>query len=431
MKDMPKTATGFQFSSKEMWLSLGSILIIGLTVLIIYGTTRPILPSFLVSTKAALAPKQYDQFSTPIVLLILILNAVSIFLAWKKSKWSVVLKKLAPHLALSIIATVISYFLGIKYLPYLLLGWSAWFSLFINIDLLIRNFIKNPRITGTFIAHLGISALILGAIAAGAYSENKPLALRLGQTVFTDDYQFTLIEKNQIEKQYKDREKYEYVIKIDDGKGGIDYVSPVVYWSDFNNYETPYFEPGIKRYLIKDLYISPKNWNFEKMEPAPLLTKGQSLKVSFDTNIVVTFLSFNMSHTHQRLSDKKIQKFGVIVSYDMYGKSVPDTLVMEMDMKENNMNPIPSRIPGTDIQIMVAGFTPKEDMSKTEIELMIFKEIFYVDATFKPFINLVWFGVIAIVLGFFIAISRYKNGTNKTDDNNLKKTETEIEKNIT
>ncbi len=409
MKDMPKTQTGFQFSSKEMWLSLGSILIIGLTVLIIYGTTRPILPSFLVSTKAALSPKQYDQFSTPIVLFILLLNAVSIFLVWKKSKWKNVFKKISIHLILSIIAAVVSYFMGIRSIPYLLLGWSAWFSLFINIDLLVRNIFKNPKITGTFIAHLGLSALILGAIASGTYSETKPLALRMGQTVINDDYQYSLIKKNQIEKNFKDREKYEYVIKIDDGKGSVDYVSPVVYWSDFNNYETPYFEPGIKRYFLKDLYISPKNWDFEKMEPAPVLVKGQSVKVSFDTNIVVKFLTFNMSHSHQASGVSKPQKFGVIVSYNMYDNIRLDTLEMEMDMKENKMNPIPRPIPGTDLQIMVTGFTPKKEMSQTEIELMIFKEVFYVDATFKPFINLVWLGVIAIVLGFFIPIFRYRS----------------------
>jgi cytochrome c-type biogenesis protein CcmF len=417
MKDMPIAKTGFQFISKEMWLSLGSILIIGLTILIIYGTTRPILPEFLVSTKAALSPNQYDQFSIPIVLLILILNAVSLFLAWKKSKWKVVFKKIYLHMALSIIATIISFFMGIKNIPYLLLGWSAWFSLSINIGLLLHNIVKKPLKTGTFIAHLGLSALILGTIASGAYSENKSLALRLGQTVVTDDYRFTLVEKNRIEKQYKDREKYEYKIKIDNGHGSVDYVSPVVYWSDFNNFETPYFEPGIKRYLFKDIYISPKNWDFEKMEPAPRLTKGQSVRISFDTNIVVKFISFNMSHTHKTASNNPIQKFGVIVSYDIYGNKSLDTLIMEMDIKANNMNPIPSLIPGMDIQVMVAGFTPKEDMSKTEIELMIFKEIFYVDATYKPFINLVWMGVIAVVFGFFIPIGRYSKRNNKrTED---------------
>ncbi len=413
LKDMPQVKTGFQFSSKEMWLSLGSILLIGLTILIIYGTTRPILPEFLAGTKAALAPAQYDQFAAPLTLFILLMNAVSIYLNWRKTKWSTVFKKLLLSFVLSIATSILTYFLGITNITYLILSWSAWFSFFVNFELLIKNISSNPRVIGGFLAHIGISVLVLGAIISGAYSTTVPLALKFNEPVVKMGYKFTLVGKNQIERQYKDREKYEYQIKIEKDNESVVYASPIVYWSDFNNFESPFFEPGIKSYILNDLYISPKTWDFDKMDPDPVLTQGATVKTSLDTNINVTFVGFDMSHSHTTTENGTFE-FGVIVKYDIYGRKVKDTLFLEMDMNGSSMNPIPKLIPGTDIQIMISGFTPKDDMSQTEITLMIARETFFVDATIKPFINFVWLGVILLVIGFFIAIFRYtRNKTSK------------------
>ncbi len=408
IKDMPQVKTGFRFSSKEMWLSLGSILLIGLTILIIYGTTRPILPEFIAGNKAALAPSQYDQFAAPITLFILIMNAVSIYLNWRKSKWSLIFKRLTLALGLSIVLTVLSYILGIRDIMYLILTWSAWFSFFVNFELLIKNITTSPRLIGGFLAHIGISVLVIGAIVSGAYSTTAPLALEFNKPVEKLGYKFTLVEKNQIERQYKDREKYEYLIKVEKDNKSAVYAAPIVYWSDFNNFESPFFEPGIKRYLFNDLYISPKTWDFDRMDPDPVLTQGQTVKISFDTSLSVTFVRFDMSRSHTT-SESGTFEFGVVVEYDMQGKKISDTLYMEMDMSGSRMNPIPKIIPGTDIQIMISGFNPKEDMSQTEITLMIAKETFFADATIKPYINFVWLGVILLVAGFFVAIFRYTN----------------------
>ncbi len=414
IKDMPKVKANFKFSSREMWLALSSILLIGFTILVIYGTTRPILPKFLVNTKAALAPAQFDNFSIPFVILILCLNAIAIYLNWGQTNWMSVFKNIFLALVLSIITIIISYFLGMKGAIYLILAWTAWFSLFINLELLIKN-IRKIKYTGAFIAHLGVSFLILGTIASGTYSVTSPLALQLDKSVSALGYNFSLVKKERIERNYTDREKYQYVIKINKGNNSAAFVAPVVYWSNFNNYESPYFEPGIKRYFYDDLYISPKTWDYQTMEPAPKLKQGQTTLLTFDNNVFVKFIALDLSKSHTPQSNGTFE-FGVIVQYDVYGKKSLDTLIVQMDMKNNKMNPIPKQIPGTDMQIMVNGFTPQDDMSKSEIELIIAKEIFYVDATVKPFINFVWLGVLFIVLGFFIPIAKNSKKSNSRNE---------------
>lgn len=408
MKDMPKVTNGFKYNSKELWLSLGSIFLIGLTVIVIFGTIRPILPEFLVSTKAALEPDVYNTWATPFAIIILILNAVSVYINWRTASWSHVFKKIRLSLILSTIATIVSFLLGINNILYLILGWTGWFSLFVNIELIIKNIKTSPVRIGGFISHLGISILILGAIASGAYSVHKPLSLVYNRTQEALGYKFTLVEKRQIEKQYKDRQKFEYNVKIEkDNKASASIASPIVYWSDFNDFQTPFFEPGIKRYITKDLYLSPRTWDFDKMEPNPILKKGESAVVSFDSSISFTFVGFDMSKSHNQ--NQSMFSMGIIIDYSFDGRITKDTLYIEMNMSDSRMNPIPKIIPGTDIQIMVSGFHPKEEMSDTEIEFVIAKEVFYVDVSTKPFINLVWMGVIAVVFGFFISIVKNRN----------------------
>lgn len=415
MKDMPKVTNGFKYNSKELWLSLGSIFLIGLTIIVIFGTIRPILPEFLVSTKAALEPEVYNIWATPFAIIILILNAVSIYINWRTASWSHVFKKIRLSLILSVFATIISIFLGINNIMHLILGWTGWFSLFVNIELIIKNIKSSPVRIGGFISHLGISILILGAIASGAYSIHKPLSLVYNQPQNALGYKFTLVEKRQIDKQYNDRQKFEYNIKIEkDNKVSAAIASPIVYWSDFNEFQTPFFEPGIKRYVTTDLYISPRTWDFDKMEPNPILKKDETAVVSFDSTISFTFVGFDMSKSHSQ--NQSMFSMGIIIDYSFDGRITKDTLYIEMNMSDSRMNPIPKIIPGTDIQIMVSGFHPKEEMSDTEIEFVIAKEVFYVDVSTKPFINLVWLGVVAVVFGFFISIFKNRNNNRKRAD---------------
>jgi cytochrome c-type biogenesis protein CcmF len=411
MKDMPQTKVGFKFSSKEMWLSLGSILLLALTVIVIIGTIRPVLPEFIVKTKAALKPEDFNRWASPISILILILNAISIYLNWRGSNWRDVLKKLIIPVALSAVAVIITIFFGVHDIEFIILGFTAWFSFFVNIELIIRNIKTNPKRIGSFLSHLGISALILGVIASGVYSTTKPLALSFKKPVEAFGYQFTLENKERIEKDLKDREKYKYNIAIS-RNGSVSKVAPIVYWSDFNNFESPFFEPGIDRNISNDVYLSPKTWEFDKMQPLPVLKKGDSVRISFDTNLVIRFKTFDMLGQNHAGHNNSFM-FGIVVEYEKFEKKTLDTLLMEIDMATSRMNPIQKEIPGTDLQIMIAGYTPNEDMAKTQIELMIGRETFFVDASIKQYINLVWLGVIAVVFGFIISIIRHTSKTIK------------------
>jgi cytochrome c-type biogenesis protein CcmF len=410
MKDIPQAKIGFSFSSKEMWLALGSILLLALTVIVLLGTIRPILPEWLVKTKASVKPEDYNMWANPISLLILILNAVSIYLNWKQSDWKAVFKKLYFPIIASVVIVVISYFLGLSDYKYILLGFAGWFSFFVNIELCIKNFKSNPKYLGAFVSHLGISVMILGIIASGAYSEMKPLSLVQGRTQKAFEYDITLVGKKQIEKQLADREKYEYQIRIEKNGKVLADAYPVLYYSSFNNFESPFFEPGIERFLMKDLYISPKTFDLQVGDPPLVLKKGESGKLAYDTTITMTFNRFEMNQQH----NEKEMVLGTIISFEKDGKQWDDTLFATLNPEKGKMTPVTKLVKGTDFQLSLSSVVPGETAEDTKIEFLASREVFHIDISTKPFINLVWFGVIAVVLGFFVAMFRYVNAIKKT-----------------
>ena len=205
-----------------------------------------------------------------------------------------------------------------------------------------------------------------------------------------------------------DREKYQYNIKIEKDGEDLAVVSPIVYWSSFNNFEAPFFEPGIKRLIGNDIYVSPKSFDEEKSDVMPLLLKGESCNVPYDTTVKMTFLRFDMSHINMDNAGKEFH-LGAVVTFQKDGKLWQDTLFAMMNMDKQTMNPIPKDIVGTQFQANFSKLLPDDDMAKSKAEFSFSKEIFHVDVTIKPFINLVWFGVLAVVFGFVLSINRHLN----------------------
>jgi len=408
MREFPKAKLSFLSSSKEMWLALGSVLLLALTAIVLIGTLRPVLPSFLISTKAALQPGDYNKWAVPLSILILVLNAVSIYMNWRQSKWQVIIKKLILPVSLSVVAVIVSFLFGANNLLYLFLGFTAWFSLFVNIELIIKNIKTNPKRIGAFVSHMGISALILGIISSGGYQTTHPLALYMNQSKNALGYKFTLIGKERIDLDKLDQEKYQYNIKIEKDGENLAEVNPLVYWSSFNNFEAPFFEPGIKRFISSDVYVSPKTFDMEKADSSPILIKGESCNVPYDTTVKMTFLRFDMSHINMENGGKEFH-LGAVVTFRKDGKMWQDTLFAMMNMDKQTINPIPKDIAGTDFQANFSKLIPDDDMAKSKAEFSFSKEIFHVDVTLKPFINLVWFGVLAVVFGFVLSIGRHLN----------------------
>lgn len=427
-KNIPHNKTISHTSSKEFALALGSIIILAGTIIVLIGTSFPLFSGILGTTKNSIDPQFYNVWMLPIAILILLINAISIYMNWRNSRWNNVLKKSLIYTVISVIVTSTLIFFGVTNFQYLLLAFASIVSLFVNIDYIVRNIKLQPKSLGAYISHLGISLLMLGTLFSGAYSLSQSLVLHPYETKTAFGYKFTLKGKEQIEKQYNDREKFQYLIKVErDGSSAEATVNPIMYWSSFNEFQAPFFEPGIKRYVSQDLYISPISVQHEESPSEISLKKGESLVLPYDSKTKITLLKYDMSrmqsdpsHSHSIL--------GAILKIDD-GKSISiDTAYALLDLEKQNFSPLWLDIPNKNVKIGFVNFIPGENLELAESVFAFTREIFTIEVTTKPLINLVWVGVISVVFGFFYSISKYVNGSKKTnkEPENTEKSDFEI-----
>lgn len=413
--------SSFKPISKEYSLALGSILLMALGIVVIIGTSWPALAEIFGQPKAAIDISNYNKFGSVFAFIFLLINGVSLYQRWASSSFNDITGKILIPLIASIVISAILYFVGMKEINFLLLTFSAIFSLLTNLEFLIRNIAKNPRLIGSYLSHLGIALLIIGAVISGGYSESQSVRLKHKETKAAFGYNFTFEGKQRIEQQLQDREKYFFSIKIDkDGKENV--VRPIVYWSNFNDWKSPFLEPGISVKMEKDIYVAPiaveTDMNMERLT----LMKNEKGLIPINQKVSFMIESLSMDEA-ATLNDGRVV-FKTVIKTEADGIAAFDTISTRIDPNswEGNFEDWETLDKhGIDVN-MIRIVRDMNDVSRSKLEFFFKKtgepmpepiDVFTFDVTLKPFINLVWVGTIASFLGFLIALTRYtKKGNN-------------------
>ncbi len=423
LKEIPNPKMNFSFTSKEFALSFGTIGILLSGLIIIIGTSWPILGPWFGQPKAAIDTSLYDQWNLPIWIVLLFVNALSLFFRWKSSDIKTVLVKSLPAILISIALTAVSVIMGVGNFLFLLLIFTAWLSMIINTQLIIKHFAKNFAKTGAYLSHVGLALLLLGALGSGAFSESTQLTLKEGEQTEAFGYTFFFLKKERIEKELTDREKYQLTLMIEkDGEKNI--VKPVAYWSDFNKREVPYMQPGISRFLTKDIYVEPKDVRSTSNAMSIVLSKGHKHRIPLNYSVNMAMLGFDMAHSTSPEGEPNHIRMGCIIRFEPHeGESFVDTLYISLDMLSGCNHPEWYTYLNTVIEIGFKEFIPnKENMAQSQA-VFYFREkgqpepepvtVFTFRVIIEPYINLVWIGTIILFAGFFIAMGKYTPGGQK------------------
>lgn len=404
-KDIPKTKEKINIISRQFLTNLGTVILIIASIVIIVGTSLPIIQGFIGAKKVALEPSFYNQWMAPITMLILIVNGISLLFHWRETPKDSIKQKLIYSIIPSFGVALIFLFISQINLLYSFLIFASVFSLIINGEKLLNKLARKNFKVGAFLSHLGISFLIVGALLSGGFEKSQTIQLQEGKMARAFGYEFHLLNKERIEIEKSDREKYLFKIRIlDKGKNSL--VSPLVYWSSFNNFEQPYYEPDIKTYLTKDLYIAPKSFMFNEFYSPISFKKGESIAAPWSEKDSIKFISYDMGSMHLGNNQENF-KFGIVIDYYLGGKYYKDTILSQLNMKAGSFTPIWKNVPTKDFAIGFTKFTPDENLENSLVELSFGQEILIADVTLKPFILLVWLGVIITVVGFIVAVFKY------------------------
>lgn len=387
--------------SRELSLFTAAIILVASAIIVLVGTSAPLFGQ-------AVDTFFYDEMHLPIAIIIGFLNGLSLLIKWKNTNTKTLIKESTLSVVLSIIITaVIVVFGGVNDLMMIILTLSSAFALVVNTEIAIKIVKGNLKNLGAYVSHIGIALFILGVIGSAAYSDEVNVELVKGKPAAAFGYEMTFTGYTPIENNTK------YAFNVSMKKGDNTYnVAPVMYISDYNN--SLIREPAILNLFSKDVYLAPLGYDEGKADHSHgenvKLQKGVSTEYQ---NSKITFEKFDISpETMQLMQEGKDFQMGANLSietngkkeeFELFRKSVSGEVVFTEYASENAG--IKLQLTNLTAEMIEVSINPINDTHDHSMDKPK-EEVLSVTAAIKPYISLVWIGVIVMVLGFFVAVAR-------------------------
>ncbi len=409
MKEMPKVPVEHSILSREYALFLGAAALVFVAIFCVVGTSSPIITSVFKGKASAVDTMYYVKTNLPLGIVIALLSGLGQLLWWKRSKTNDLMKRLLIPVIGGIVATVAVMTMGTEEILILVFVFFAGFSLVANFLVGYEVYMGNPRFVGGSIAHIGIALLFLGFVTSERYNKKETVPLEKDKPVNVLGYQMTYTKDEKVGKFDAFRVRVEH-------EGNTHVVSPTMYYSEFT--QSVMRHPDLINYLNRDLYVAPLSLEDAKTtnDQSYTIQKGEStdvgpLKVKFDD------FDFNAQQMGQMLEGKGFQ-----IKADLEvregAKSQKVVLVMKNDGEGPQFLPADfTAADGKNYRFQMVRLMPdKDDRSKSKLEFSASLplsgmdqgrgETLVVEASIKPYINLVWMGTITLAIGFFMTILR-------------------------
>ena len=206
-----------------------------------------------------------------------------------------------------------------------------------------------------------------------------------------------------------------YAFNVSMKKGDNTYtVSPVMYMSEYNN--SLMREPAILNLFSKDIYLAPLG--YDEGTDQQNSTNGETVRLEKGKetdyqNFRISFDKFDISpETMADMQAGKDFQMGAVLTIESNGKTEEFELFRKSVSGEVIFTDYASENAGIKIQLtnLTAEMIEVSISSLNESQQQVIEqpkqEVLTVTASIKPYISLVWIGVIVMVLGFFVAVAR-------------------------
>jgi cytochrome c-type biogenesis protein CcmF len=187
-----------------------------------------------------------------------------------------------------------------------------------------------------------------------------------------------------------------------------------MYISDFNN--SLMREPAILNLFSKDVYLAPLGYDEGSDQNTNTGGETVQLKKGLETEYKgskISFDKFDISpETMQLMQEGKdfqmgavltIENGGKVEEFELFRKSVGGQVEFtEYTSEKAGIKLQLTNLTAEMIEVAVSSLNEVHDHSMDKPK----QEVLTVTASIKPYISLVWIGVIVMVLGFFVAVAR-------------------------
>ena len=452
LRQMPRRqTTGETLVSRDFAFFLAVLLMLIACAIVTLGATWPLTLSLLHKTPDAPKAAFYNKTILPVALLAALVMGCVPWLAWRKTDPEKFLKKLLiPWFAMIGFGFFLLFWvLGAERAAQMLSGQDtvvlketmhAWispsvqriavvalaslgfFAALSNAMLAYRVFRAKPLSAGGWLAHVGIGVLMIGIIVSNTYERTERVALVEGDVakeVFGYKFAFEKMTGKPMEQRpvNPDYDKNNAVqLAVTSGNEDANRFSIAPRWFVYNMNTSPtedkfqrMYWPSIEKYAGHDLYVSLANdpiYEWPSDDPTGN-QQGIILKPKEKRKLGPYVLGYYNSQ--------------VDVGKDFFVQLAlltPDSKVLQphpgLVIQEGQMTPVDITIPelrdarGNPGVIYLDRLTPgtREAVLRVSLPEYAGRWIVPLEITYKPWINLVWLGVIIAVSGIVLAMIR-------------------------
>lgn len=475
-KEIPSPEKESTILSREFMTFTGSMLLLILGLVIIFGTSSPLIGQFFVDNPTPPEISFYNQWSMPIVIIMAIFTVIGQHLFWRKYNWETLAGAMIVPLLLTSIASVLSILLGeVRNIYYMIFIFAGWFAVFGNGAILFDLLKRKPKLIGGAMNHIGFGVLLLGIIASSVYTVplldqrgadyNKRVAS--GNVFDEEGFPVTQpVEMFQLElnrpKLVNNRwmvtyEGYEvndsprpgqqsYRVKFEPVDGGSSfYMDPVVYpmltTSSRANVEWS-VDPHVRTGMFEDIYFYVAGSKYVEKENERVAQQDQMMPVSGneadqDTiqkveiakgetiesgDFSLQFVDFRPASEESLPENTQVGIRALVkVEHVPSGRAYevePLFAVYTEDERSFTYSP-PLSIEAWEMDLQFTRLIPESESIEISIDGSIedFEEDWVlVVAEIKPFVSVVWLGTFLLMAGFSISIFRHWSREKKKQD---------------
>jgi cytochrome c-type biogenesis protein CcmF len=201
--------------SREAFFLLNNLVLVGLALVILWGTFFPLISEAVTGTEATVGPPWFNRLATPLALVLVLLSGIGPVLAWRRvtpgslrrillAPLALTALALASLLALTDAADSTASLVMFCFVAFVLtvVGQEFWRGASARRVMtgerwpraLVRLVGRNRRRYGGYLVHAGIAVLFLGVAGSSAFLEQRDVRLSPGESFSVGDYEVTYRE---------------------------------------------------------------------------------------------------------------------------------------------------------------------------------------------------------------------------------------------
>ncbi|MCW1428096.1 heme lyase CcmF/NrfE family subunit [Novosphingobium sp. JCM 18896] len=169
--------------SREGALVFNNVMLSAVLGIVLFGTLYPLVAEAM-GAKVSVGPPYFNPMSALFVVPMLLVMAVGPLLRWRRDGFTRVRKALAIPAGLIVLAAIgVAAWGGVGLLPFIGLALAGGLAVASLLPLRGRSLRRTPLATwGMVVAHLGVAVALFGMASESAFSVEKLVAARIGET---------------------------------------------------------------------------------------------------------------------------------------------------------------------------------------------------------------------------------------------------------